>query len=105
MLGPEPLLPSIEKGALLPDNIQSNSERIRELLLELCPAIVSNAEAISSNVAYFAISPLGCSPVQFTDIEGHIRIGPDPQQMKPKNVEVPTLWALSQIAPEVVPRK
>jgi hypothetical protein len=105
LLGPEPLLPNIEKGALLADNIAANSDRIRELLLELCPAIVSNAEAISSNVAYFAISPLGCSPVQFTDLEGHIRIGPDPQLMKPKNVEVPTLWVLSQIAPEVVPKK
>jgi hypothetical protein len=40
--------------------------------------------------------------VQFTDHEGHIRIGPDPQQMKPKQVEVPTMWVLSQIAPEVV---
>ena len=105
LLGPEPLLPNIEKGALLADNIAANSDRIRELLLELCPAIVSNAEAISSNVAYFAISPLGCSPVQFTDLEGHIRIGPDPQLMKPKNVEVPTLWVLSQIAPEVVLKK
>lgn len=102
LLGEQPLLPCIEKGALLHDNIQTNSDRIRELLLELCPAIVSNAEAISSNVAYFAISPLGCSPVQFTDHEGHIRIGPDPQQMKPKHVEVPTMWVLSQIAPEVV---
>ena len=103
LLGPEPLLPSIEKGAVLPQNIQVNSDRIRALLLELCPAIVSNAEAISSNVCYFAISPLGCSPVQFTDLEGHIRIGPDPQLMKPKHVECPTLWVLSQIAPEVVP--
>jgi hypothetical protein len=102
LLGDEPLLPSIEKSALLLDNIRINSDRIRELLLELCPAIVSNAEAISSNVAYFAVSPLGCSPVQFTDHEGHIRIGPDPQQMKPKQVEVPTMWVLSQIAPEVV---
>lgn len=104
LLGPEPLLPSVEKGAILPHNIQVNSDRIRELLLELCPAIVSNAEAISSNVCYFAISPLGCSPVQFTDLEGHIRIGPDPQLMKPKHVECPTLWVLSQIAPEVVPK-
>ena len=105
LLGPEPLLPAVEKAMLLPANIQANSERIRTLLLGICPAIVANAEAISSNVAYFAISPLGCSPVQFTDHEGHVRIGPDPQQMKPRHVEVPTLWVLSQIAPEVVPGK
>jgi len=97
-----PLLPCVEKGALLRDNVKKNSERIRELLLELCPAIVANAEAISSNVAYFAISPLGCSPVQFTDSEGHLRVGPDPQSIQPRHVEVPTLWVLSQLAPEVV---
>lgn len=103
LLGPDPLLPPVKKGALLAANVRSNSDRIRELLLELCPAIVANAEAISSNVAYFAISPLGCSPVQFTDHEGHVRIGPDPQQLQPRQVEVPTLWVLSQISPDVVP--
>ncbi len=100
-----PLLPSVEKGALLLENVRHNSERIRELLLGLCPAIVANAEAISSNVCYFAISPLGCSPVQFTDSEGHVRIGPDPQSIQPKQVEVPSLWVLSQLAPEVVTTK
>ncbi len=103
LLGPEPLLPAVAKGSLLGANVQANSERIREVLLDLCPAIVANAEAISSVVAYFAISPLGCSPVEFTDREGHLRIGPDPEQLKPRQVEVPTLWVLSHIAPDVVP--
>lgn len=102
LLGESALLPCVEKGALLQENVRLNSGRIRELLLELCPAIVANAEAISSNVAYFAISPLGCSPVQFTDSEGHVRIGPDPQSIQPRQVEVPSLWVLSQLAPEVV---
>jgi hypothetical protein len=102
LLGEAALLPCVEKGALLLENVRLNSARIRELLLELCPAIVANAEAISSNVAYFAISPLGCSPVQFTDSEGHVRVGPDPQSIQPRQVEVPSLWVLSQLAPEVV---
>ncbi|MES2594570.1 MAG: hypothetical protein V4662_04505 [Verrucomicrobiota bacterium] len=105
LLGDAPLLPSVEKGALLIDNVLQNSNRVRDLLLELCPAIVANAEAISSNVAYFPISPLGCSPVQFTDSEGHVRIGPDPSTIQPKQVEVPSLWVLSQLAPEVVTKK
>ncbi len=105
LLGDAPLLPCVEKGALLLENVRQNSARLRELLLELCPAIVANAEAISSNVAYFPISPLGCSPVQFTDSEGHVRIGPDPQSIQPKQVEVPSLWVLSQLAPEVVTAK
>jgi hypothetical protein len=105
LLGDAPLLPSVEKGALLHENVRQNSNRLRDLLLDLCPAIVANAEAISSNVAYFAISPLGCSPVQFTDSEGHVRIGPDPQSIQPRQVEVPSLWVLSQLAPEVVTKR
>jgi hypothetical protein len=71
--------------------------------MDTCPAIVANAEAISSNVCYFGISPLGCSPVEFTDREGHVRIGPDPRQIDPRQVDHPTLWVLSQVAPDLFP--
>ncbi|HYF34143.1 MAG TPA: hypothetical protein VD994_02545 [Prosthecobacter sp.] len=103
LLGSEPLLPPVQNGALSLESIRKNSARIRALLLEICPAIVANAEAISANVAYFAISPLGCSPVEFTDREGHRRIGPDPKNLRPQHVEAPTLWVLSQIAPDIIP--
>ena len=103
LLGEEPLLPVVEKGRVLLGNIEANSQRVRGLLMEICPAIVANAEAISSTVAYFAVSPLGCSPVEFTDRDGHVRIGPDPKYLKPRHVEAPTLWVLAQTSPEVIP--
>jgi hypothetical protein len=83
--------------------VARNSGRVRSLLLEICPAIVANAEAVSSVVMYFAASPLGCSPVEFTDSRGVKLIGPDPARLKPQHVEVPTLWVLSRVAPGIVP--
>ena len=103
LLGEPPLLPALKDGAVSLENIKANSARVRKLLLETCPSIVANAEALSSNVCYFAISPLGCSPVEFIDREGTPRIGPDPQQISPRHVEAPTLWVLSQAAPEMIP--
>lgn len=103
LLGEPPLLPIISEGKVSSNNIRANSKRIRTLLMGICPEIVSNAEAISSNVAFFAISPLGCSPVTFIDRNGAEHIGPDPKQIKPRYAEDPTLWVLSQIAPNFVP--
>ena len=103
LLGDEPLLPSIQDGMVRLDNIRTNSTRVRDLMVRICPSIVANAEAISSNVCYFAISPLGSSPVEFLDREGTPRIGPDPKQINPRHVEAPTLWVLSQSTPAMFP--
>ena len=83
--------------------VSRNSARVRKLLLEICPAIAANAEAVSSDVMYFAASPLGCSPVEFTDARGVKLIGPDPLLLNPQHVEIPTLWVLSRVAPSIVP--
>ena len=103
LLGDQPLLPAIQDGCVRLDNIKANSTRVRDLMVRTCPSIVANAEAISSNVSYFAISPLGCSPVEFLDHEGTPRIGPDPKQLNPRHVEAPTLWVLAQATPEMIP--
>lgn len=103
LLGEEPLLPAVQEGVVSLPNIAANSKRVRALLMDICPAIIANAEAISSNVAYFAVSPLGCSPVEFTDRDGHRRIGPDPKHIKPRHVDAPTLWVLAQSAPDMIP--
>ena len=107
MLGSDPLLPALQSGhdgaRVRLDHLKANSERVRELLLGICPSIVANAEAISSNVMFFAASPLGHPPVQFKDSEGHLRIGPDPAKLAPQRVEDATLWVLSQIAPTMFP--
>ena len=107
MLGPEPLMPLLdeqgEEAIILMSNIKSNSDRVRNLLMDVCPAIVANAEAISSNVCYFAASPLGHPPIKFNDSGGTERIGPDPQKLDPQRVEDATLWVLSQLAPNIFP--
>ncbi|MEI7910931.1 MAG: hypothetical protein WCK77_14945 [Verrucomicrobiota bacterium] len=106
LLGEEPLLTVLTgngDGAQVNlGHIQTNSQRIRALLLDICPAIVANAEAISSNVRYFAASPLGHSPVRFQDGDAE-RIGPDPAKLRPKMVEDATLWVLTKIAPSMFP--
>lgn len=103
LLGEEPLLPVVVDGRVSMENIQKNSARVRTFMVRVCPSIVANAEAISSNVCYFAVSPLGCSPVEFLDRDGTPRIGPDPKQLSPKHVEGPTLWVLTQTTPEMIP--
>jgi len=103
LLGAGKIQDPVMDGRLDVQVVQANSALIRSLLLEVSPAIVANAEAISSEVMYFAASPLGCSPVEFTDSRGVKMIGPDPKQIKPRHTEVPTLWVLSQVAPGMVP--
>ncbi|MCP4847751.1 MAG: hypothetical protein GY899_07390 [Verrucomicrobiaceae bacterium] len=83
--------------------IEENSAHVRALMEEYCPYIVANAETISSDVTYFASSAFGHTPVTFEDDKGITRIGPDPTKINPMFVEVPTLWALSRIQPELVP--
>ena len=103
LLGEKPLEDAVFASTLDLAALRRNSARIRTLLCDICPAIVANAEAISSNVMYFAVSPLGCSPVVFTDASGGRKLGPDPGRIAPIAVDVPTLWVLSQIAPEMIP--
>ncbi len=103
LLGSEPLESAVVAGHLEQAVIARNSARIRKLLMEISPAIVANAEAVSSDVMYFAASPLGSSPVEFTDTRGVKLIGPDPKRLNPQHVEIPTLWVLSRVAPGVVP--
>jgi hypothetical protein len=103
LLGDEALASPVRAGRLDPALVARNSQRVRDLLLGICPAIVANAEAISSDVMYFAASPLGCSPIEFTDARGVKLIGPDPRLLNPRHVEDATLWVLSRVAPGMVP--
>ena len=103
---PEPLKPIIEDGCINQENVDSNSATLREFMLGMHPSLCTTAEVISSNVRYFAVSPLGCSPITFTDpATGDTKIGPDPASINPRNVCDPTLWVLSQLNPEMVPSK
>lgn len=72
--------------------IGRNSDIVRQLLMELCPEIVANAEAISHNVCYFAASSFGHVPLESSVGQ----IAPDPTRLKPLMTEIPPLWLLSQ---------
>jgi hypothetical protein len=103
LLGGSHLQSPVRDGKLDIALVRANSQRVRNLLIDLSPSIVANAEAISSDVMYFAASSLGCSPVEFTDSRGINLIAPDPQKIAPIQVEIPTLWVLSRLAPHLVP--
>jgi hypothetical protein len=103
LVGRENFRDPIRDGTLDLGAIDANSALIRQFLAPICPAIVGGAESLSSEVKYFAVSPLGHSPVRFTDSAGVERLGPDPTQLEPMFMDIPTLWALSKVAPTLVP--
>lgn len=104
LLGPEPLLPTCRNGMFLPEHVNINSTRLRQFIFNIAPHICTNAEAISSNVRYFAASALGESPVEFHDeSSGTTLIGPASGQVHPVRVTEPMLWALHNVAPSLIP--
>ena len=104
LLGPEPLLPATRNGMFMTEHININSARLRQFIFNVAPHICTNAEAISSNVRYFAASALGESPVEFHDeTSGTTLIGPASGQVHPVRVTEPLLWALHNVAPSLIP--
>ena len=86
------------------EHININSARLRQFIFNVAPHICTNAEAISSNVRYFAASALGESPVEFHDeTSGTTLIGPASGQVHPVRVTEPLLWALHNVAPSLIP--
>ena len=87
----------IKNGEFNKDIVDQNSNTIRELLLTIVPEIVINAEMISKNIKYFMVSPFGHSPRKIKKENGEEYIAPIISKIKPVNVEIPMIWALSQI--------
>ena len=85
----------ISDGQLDAALIQSQSDCLRGILHELCPAVLANVEALSENVCFFATSSFGHTPIKI----GPGEYVPDPAQMQPMFIEVPLLWMLSQLSP------
>jgi hypothetical protein len=88
--------------------IDANSDATHSFLLEHCPDIVGAAEVISSNVKYFPASSFGSPAALIEGLKnegGMDLIGPVPSRMKPYLVEAPFLWLLSEIEPNLIPRK
>ena len=84
------------------DEIDRNSEVTRNLLLDFCPTIVANAESISSCIRYFPISPLGHSPKEIKEGPLSGKLAPSPRRLHPILATAPTLWVLSETAPDIL---
>ncbi len=84
------------------DIVEKNSEILREFMMDMHPSIVANSEALSRNVRYFPVSPFGHSPER-VELDGQKYIAPDPDKLDPVMVEVPTLWVLHHVEPELLP--
>ncbi len=99
LLGAEPFRNPLGDNLLDMNALRYNSEVVRNLMLELCPSVVANAETLSERVMYFPVSSFGHSPVKISAGD----YAPDPRRLRPVLVEVPSLWVLSLVAPELVP--
>lgn len=91
-----------------PKTVELVSDRVRELLLSLCPAIVTAAERFSRTVCYVPTSATGCAPI----IDGFSTIPsarPKPNykfrkgSIAPVWAEVPFLWILDRLTTGLVP--
>ncbi len=99
---PDNALSIPENRPLTHDEIDRNSEITRNLLLDFCPTIVANAESISSCIRYFPISPLGHSPKEIKEGPLAGKLAPSPRRLRPILATAPTLWALSETAPDTL---
>lgn len=91
------LKPAIVDGRVDQKAVDDNSDKLRGLLRETCPNIVSAAESISKTVRFFAASSFGHTPVKI-DAD---RIAPDPTRLRPEAVDLPLIWLLTQIQPDL----
>jgi len=99
LLGKEPFRDPVENHALNMTAVRHNSKLVRSLICDICPAIVANAEDISESVMYFPVSSFGHPPLKI----GGGACVPNPGKLRPFMVEIPPLWLLAQITPQLVP--
>jgi hypothetical protein len=95
------LKPAIIEGCIDSKAVDENSDKLRNLLRETCPNIVSAADSISKTVRYFPASSFGHTPVRI-DAD---HIAPDPARLSPQSVDLPLIWLLAQINEQAIPSK
>ncbi|QDT59862.1 hypothetical protein SV7mr_23740 [Stieleria bergensis] len=81
------------------DRVGEASDKVGDLMRDICPEIVAAAEGFSTSLTFIPVSASGCSPVQ-DDQTG--ALGIRPRDMQPFWVEVPLLLALRNWAPGLV---
>ena len=98
LLDGKPFQEPVHDGRLDQAAIERNSHTIRDLMHRLCPSVLANAEALSTNLLFFAASSFGHTPLKI----GPGEYVPDPLRLQPVHVEIPLLWVLSQVCPPLV---
>ena len=83
--------------------IERNSQRVRAVLLDLCPGLVASAESLAEEIRYFAATSFGHNPVVIQQGPNKGRIAPDPRRLAPAHVEEPVYWLLHRTSPELLP--
>ena len=58
-----PLEPVVRTGALDLAAVRRNSDRVRAVLLQLCPGLVASAESLAEQICFFAATSFGHTPV------------------------------------------
>lgn len=100
---PAPLKSPITPAGLDLEAVAANSDLIRSFLIETSPSVVGNAESISREVVYFPVSPIGHSPAVFSPPGStDERIGPVPGKVNPLYPEVPVIWTLARLYPDLI---
>ena len=98
-----PLEPVAKAGALDLAAVRRNSDRVREVLVALCPGLVASAESLAEQISYFAATSFGHTPVMITAGLNKGRIAPDPQRLAPAHVEEPLYWLMHLASPAMFP--
>ena len=96
---------SLPTTGLNRDSIAVVSFAIRNLLLDVCPALVDRAESFSKQVTYLPASPLGHSPMQIIGEESdgdQAQFMQSSLQVRPADIDpvwatVPLLYMLAQL--------
>ncbi len=86
--------------ALAMTRVEDTSRRVRDLLWNYAPELVSAAEGFAQEVVFVPVSATGCSPI--ADASGNIQ-GMRPRDLKPQWVEVPMLLALARWSKGLIP--
>jgi hypothetical protein len=100
-----PIEPILKNGKIDLEAIHRNSNRVREVLIQLCPGLVATAESLTKEIRYFAATSFGHQPVVISEGPNKGRIAPDPQKLAPAFVEAPVYWLMNLAAPELIPGK
>ena len=98
-----PLEDVVVAGSLDLAAVRRNSDRVRALLVELCPGLVASAESLASRICYFGVTSFGHSPVTIAEGPNKGRIAPDPRRLAPAHVEAPLYWLMHLASPTIFP--